>query len=170
MVPDAYYENIYEIDYDNLKKKGYKNIFFDVDNTLIPYTEDSIRKENKELFDRLKKDFNLVIVSNSMSNRILRIVNELEVKGYYSSMKPLKKTYKKILKEYKKEECIFIGDQFMTDVLGAKRMEFKIILVDRINNVEPLVTKFWRFFEKRLLNKYKRKNIFLINKYYDNMK
>ena len=170
-MPDAYYKNVYEIDYDNLLKKGYKNIFLDVDNTLIPYTENEIRKENKELINKLKKmGFNVVIMSNSMSQRITKIVNDLEVEGYYSSMKPLKKTYKKILKKYKKEECIFIGDQFMTDVLGAKRCGLKVILVDRILNVEPIYTKFWRFFERILLNIYKRKNKFIVYRYYDNIK
>ncbi|MBQ9014070.1 MAG: HAD hydrolase-like protein, partial [Bacilli bacterium] len=85
-------------------------------------------------------------------------------------MKPTKKVYKKVIKEYNKDECIFIGDQFMTDVLGAKRSKFKIILVDRINNSEPLVTKFWRFFEKRILNYYKKNNKFNIYNYYDNLK
>lgn len=170
-MPDAYYKNVYEIDYDNLLKKGYKNIFLDVDNTLIPYTENEIRKENKELINKLKKmGFNVVIMSNSMSQRITKIVNDLGVDGYYSSMKPLKKTYKKILKKYKKEECIFIGDQFMTDVLGAKRCGLKVILVDRILNVEPIYTKFWRFFERILLNIYKRKNKFIVYRYYDNIK
>ena len=68
MIPDAYYKNIYEIDYKELKDLGIKNIFFDVDNTIIPYTEDKVTKENIELFNKLKKDFNLVIVSNSNSN------------------------------------------------------------------------------------------------------
>lgn len=170
MIPDAYYKSIFEIDYNNLKEKGYKNIFFDVDNTLVPYTESLPSNETKVLIDSLKKDFNIVIASNSMSNRVLKIVDELGVKGYYSSMKPTKKVYKKVIKEYNKDECIFIGDQFMTDVLGAKRSKFKIILVDRINNSEPLVTKFWRFFEKRILNYYKKNNKFNIYNYYDNLK
>lgn len=170
MVPDAYYKNIYEIDYNNLKEKGIKNIFFDVDNTLIPYTEDVIRKDNVELINKLKKDFNIVIVSNSMSNRVLKIVKDLDVKAYYSSMKPLKRTYKKILKEYNKNESIFIGDQFMTDVLGAKRMGFKIIFVDRISNIEPISTKFWRIIEQQILKKYKKNNTFVLGRYYDNIK
>ena len=170
MIPDAYYKSIFEIDYNNLKEKGYKNIFFDVDNTLVQYTESLTSNETKVLINSLKNDFNIIIASNSMSNRVLKIVDELGVKGYYSSMKPTKKVYKKVKKEYNKDECIFIGDQFMTDVLGAKRSKFKIILVDRINNSEPLVTKFWRFFEKRILNYYKKNNKFNIYNYYDNLK
>ena len=57
----------------------------------------------------------------------------------------------------------------MTDVLGAKRNNFKVILVDRILNIEPIYTKFWRFFENKKLKKYKKSNFFEIGKYYDNL-
>lgn len=170
MVPDAYYKDIFKINYDNLKRSGIKNIFLDVDNTIVPYKEDLPSDEMISFINKLKKDFNIVIVSNSMSNRVVRIVKSLDVKGYYTSMKPLKKTYKKIEKEYKKNESVFIGDQFMTDVLGAKRMKFRIILVDRLQEYEPLVTKFWRFFEGIILKDFKKKGIFEKNNYYDKIK
>ena len=96
MLPDAYYNSIFDIDYDNLKKRGYKNIFFDVDNTLVPYTDELPNTKTMDFINKLKKDFNIVIVSNSMSNRVLKIVESFGVRGYYTSMKPLKKTYKKI--------------------------------------------------------------------------
>ena len=43
MIPDAYYENIFEIDYAKLKNIGIKYIFFDIDNTIIPYKELKIK-------------------------------------------------------------------------------------------------------------------------------
>lgn len=147
MKPDAYYKDIYEIDYNELKNMGIKNIFFDVDNTIIPYTVNKVTEDNIKLFNELKKDFNLVIVSNSNSHRINSIIEDLGITGYTSSMKPLNRTYKKIKKVYKEEESIFIGDQFMTDVWGAHKNGFKVILVDRIGNKEPLTTKFWRTLE-----------------------
>ena len=168
MIPEAYYKDIYSINYNNLKKVGIKNIFFDVDNTIVPYHEIKIDSKTKELFDKLKKDFNVMLMSNSRSKRVLKIADDLKISGYYSSMKPLKKNYKKILKKYNSDECIFIGDQFMTDVKGAKRMKLRIILVDRINDNEPIYTRFWRFFERRLLKKLKGK--FELGKYYDSVK
>ena len=57
----------------------------------------------------------------------------------------------------------------MTDVWGAHKNNFKVILVDRFNDIEPLTTKFWRFFEKRLLSVYKKKDKFIKNRYYDNI-
>ena len=169
MIPDAYYKNIFEIDYKKLKKLGYKNIFLDVDNTLVPYTKDDVDNKTIEFVNNLKKDFNVLIISNSMSNRVLRIADQLKVKGYYNCVKPLKKTYKKILNEYNRDEIIFVGDQFMTDILGSKRMNLKVILVDRLLNKEPLPTKFWRFFEKILLKKYEKNNEFKKYRYYDNV-
>ena len=81
-------------------------------------------------------------------------------------MKPLKKNYKKVLKKYNVNECAFIGDQLMTDVWGAKRNNLFIILVDRIDSKEPFGTKIWRFFERIILKRYKKKNIFEKGKYY----
>ena len=162
MIPDAYYKNIFEIDYKELKDIGIKNLFFDVDNTIIPYTLDKVSSKEIELFNSLKKDFNLIIVSNSNSSKVNSIIEDLCITGYTSSMKPLNKTYNKIKKKYNTSESIFIGDQFMTDVWGAHKNNFKVILVDRIENVEPFTTRFWRFLERRVI----KKNNFKVGNYY----
>lgn len=169
MIPDAYYKDIYSINYDKLKKLKIKNIYFDVDNTLITYKDISAKKELISFIDKLKKDFNIELISNSKSNRVLKVAKELDVKGYYFSMKPLKKNYRKILKNHKKEDCIFVGDQFMTDIIGAKRNGLRVILVDRLLYDEPAFTRFWRFFEKILIKKYKKKKLFNIHEYYDHL-
>ena len=170
MVPNAYYKSIFDIDYKRLKSIGINNIIFDVDNTLIPYDKYTLEKEYSNKLTELKKDFNIIIMSNSRSDRVFKIVKDLDVEAYYSSMKPLKKNYKKILNKYNRDECVFIGDQFMTDILGAKRMKCKVILVDRINNKEPIYTKFWRFFEFFVANILHMKKSFKRHSYFDNLK
>lgn len=170
MIPDAYYENIHKIDYPDLKKKGIKNIFFDIDNTIIPYKETNIDKKTMKLFKELKNDFNVFLFSNSRKERVLNISDKLNIDAYYTSMKPLKKNYKKILNIFNKEECIFVGDQFLTDVLGAKRNNLRVIFVNRLKNNEPITTKFWRLIEKHYLKKYKKEQLFEINKFYNKIK
>ena len=170
MIPDAYYENIFEIDYAKLKNIGIKYIFFDIDNTIIPYKELKINKKTKDLFKKIRKDFNVFLFSNSGRKRVLNIAKELNVNAYYSSMKPLKKNYKKIMNIFNKNECIFIGDQFLTDVFGAKRNKLKVIFVNKLKEYEPLTTKFWRTIEKHFLKKYKKLNVFNINEYYDRLR
>lgn len=168
MIPNAYYKSIFDIDYDKLKKKGYKYLFFDVDNTIISYKEDSVNKEILKLFKKLKKEFSVYIFSNGNSKRVLKIENELGILGYHFSMKPLKKNYKKVISVFNKDKCIFIGDQFMTDILGAYRNKLKVILVDPIDkSYEPITTRFWRKLENIHLNKLKKKGKFNIYNYYD---
>ncbi len=170
MIPDAYYENIHKIDYSKLKKIGVKNIFFDIDNTVIPYKVTNIDKKTLKLFKDLKKDFNVFLFSNSRRKRVMTIAKELKVNAYYLSMKPFKKNYKKIINMFNKNECIFVGDQFMTDVFGAKKNRLKVIFVNRFNDNEPLTTRFWRLIEKQYLKKYKKLQVFELNSYYDRLK
>ena len=47
-----YKKNIYEINYEKLKKIGKKYLFFDLDNTIISYLQNKPTKENKILFDK----------------------------------------------------------------------------------------------------------------------
>lgn len=168
IIPDMYKKNIYEINYEKLKKMGKKYLFFDLDNTIISYLQNKPIKENKILFDKLKKmGFEVFIFSNSPSNRLEPFEKELNVKAFSESMKPLKKGYKKVLNMYDKDKCVFIGDQIMTDVIGAKRNGLYVIFIDRINNKEPIYTKFWRFFEFFVLKRYERKKYLVKGKYYE---
>ena len=163
-----YKKNIYEINYEKLKKMGKKYLFFDLDNTIISYLQNKPTKENKILFDKLKKmGFEVFIFSNSPSNRLEPFEKELNFKSFSGSMKPLKKGYKKVLNMYDKDKCVFIGDQIMTDVIGAKRNGLYVIFIDRINNKEPIYTKFWRFFEFFVLKRYERKKYLVKGKYYE---
>ena len=44
IIPDMYKKNIYEINYEKLKKMGKKYLFFDLDNTIISYLQNKTTK------------------------------------------------------------------------------------------------------------------------------
>ena len=46
-VPDIYKKSIYTINYEKLKTRGIKCLLFDLDNTLVPYTDKVPSKKNK---------------------------------------------------------------------------------------------------------------------------
>lgn len=166
--PNMYKKDIYSINYQKLKELDIEYLFFDLDNTIISYSEKKVNDKVVKLFDELNKmGFKCFIFSNSHFERLKPFREKLAVDIYYGSMKPLKKNYKKVMSKYDKDKCAFIGDQFMTDVIGAKRNNLFVILVDQIENDEPIYTRFWRFFEGFILRKYKRKNIFEKGKYYE---
>lgn len=168
-IPDIYAKSIYAIDYKKLKQRGIKCLLFDLDNTLVPYNKSLPSKEVKDLFLRLEEDFKVIIMSNSNKKRLTPFKEGLNVDTAYSSMKPLKKKYKKImtLYEFKDSEIAAIGDQLLTDIFGANRNNITSILINPINDIEPITTRFNRFFERIIYKKLLKKGILEKGKYYE---
>lgn len=168
-IPDIYQKNIYDIDYDKLKKQGIKCLLFDLDNTLIPVKESVPTKKVKELFAYLERDFKIIIVSNSNYERLIPFKEKLNVDVAASSHKPLKKKYLKIMEIYKfhEYEIAAIGDQLLTDIFGANRMGITSILISPIGEYEKFGTKINRFFEKFIYKKLNKKGILVKGEYYD---
>ena len=170
-IPDIYVKNIFEIDYKKLKSDGIKCILFDLDNTIAPLKELKPNKDIKELFAYID-DLNMkvIIISNSRKSRVAPFKEELNVDSCYSSFKPLKIKYKKILKlfHYDYSEVAAVGDQILTDVFGANRSGITSIFVDSLTNEDRFLTKINRKFEKMILNNLKKKGVYEEGKYYGN--
>ena len=168
-IPDMYQKSIYDINYKKLKKRGIKCLLFDLDNTLINYEDCEVGSKVKNLFAKLEDDFKVIIMSNSGKKRLTPIKEALNVDVAYSSRKPFKYKYKKILALYgfKEYQVAAIGDQLITDIFGANNMGFTSILVNRLNNNEPIQTRFNRHFEKKILNKLNKKGILETGQYYE---
>lgn len=168
-IPDVYAQSIYNINYKKLKKNGIKCILFDLDNTIAPYKVMEPDLKVKELFARLGDDFKVIIVSNNNKNRLRPFKEKLNVDVAFNSRKPFKYKYKKILEIYnfKIDEVVAVGDQLLTDILGANRMGFTSILVNRIAKYETVFTRINRFFESFVLKRLEKKNILVRGEYYD---
>jgi uncharacterized protein len=160
-VPDMYFENIYVIDYKKLKSIGIKCLLFDLDNTISSYESTEPDKKLKELFYTLQKDFKLVIISNNKKERVRPFKEKLNVDSSYSSMKPLKKKYLKIMDIYnfKDTQIASVGDQLITDIYGANRVGITSILVNPISPNEPLRTRINRSIERKIIRKLNKSGI-----------
>lgn len=163
-VPDMFYKNIYLIDYKKLKKSGIKCLIFDLDNTIASIDVNEPDKKVKELFYKLCKEFKVIILSNNKKDRVRPFKEKLNVDSSYSSLKPFKKKYKKIMElyHYNDTEIACIGDQLLTDILGANRMGFTSILVNPISPNEYIKTRFNRFFERKIIRKLKKNGVLVV--------
>lgn len=169
-VPDMYIKSVYDIDYESLKNRGIKCIIFDLDNTIAPVNIPVPDKELKDLFADLQiLGFKVIILSNSNKARVEPFKEKLNVDSSYNSLKPLKKKYKKILNIYnfKDNEIACIGDQLLTDVLGANRMGFLSVLVNPISNIDYIGTKINRIFERQIFKILEKRNLFKVGEYYE---
>ncbi len=169
-LPDIYQKSIYTINYESLKNAGIKLVLFDLDNTLVPVKASAPTKKLKDLFEDIKRlGLQPIILSNSGQARVAPFKDGLFVDAACSSRKPLKRKYKKILNMYnvKPSEIAAVGDQLLTDVLGANRMGITSILVNQISTTDFPWTKFNRFIEGLILKHFKKMGVFSKGEYYE---
>lgn len=166
-IPKMYKKSIFEINYGKLKKNGIKVLLFDFDNTLIEKGNYEIGDKTITFIEKLKKDFIIYVVSNSLNDKKLNYVcKKLSIPYIGNSKKPFSYGYKRLaFRSIKNEEVAMIGDQLITDVWGANRMGYYSILVDPMIEKELVFTKINRGLEK-IIYKKNKKDI-QRGKYYD---
>lgn len=159
-IPHAYHASIFDIDYDQLKRQGIKSLFFDLDNTIIGYDEDALSETQLNFLKELKKEFDVLIISNTNYKRVYQAVHALDVPFIWHAKKPLSCGFRKAIKmvQRKKHEVVIIGDQLMTDVFGANRFGISAILVKSVKRKsDRKITQFNRKIEKVMLKKIEQK-------------
>ncbi len=149
--PDKYYNSIFNINLDKLKKENIKGIICDIDNTIVPYDEKIVKKDVKNWLEKVqKKGFKVCLISNGFKKRVKNFEKQLNIPAIGRAIKPRQKAFIKALDilKLKKEEIVVIGDQIFTDVWGGNRMGLKTILVDPLVKKDFIFTKFLRAAEK----------------------
>ena len=168
-VPDIYQENIYKIDYEMLLSRGIKCLIFDLDNTLVTIKERVPRKENKELFDELKKKgFKIVLASNSINARVKPFASNLKIDHIYSTKKPhIDKINEYIINsKFGLDEIAMIGDSMIDDVVCGNTIGITTILLDQIGKAEFPIARLKRIKEKKIQKKLRDKDLFTKGRYY----
>lgn len=160
-IPMACYNNIYDVDYNKLYSQGKRIILFDLDNTLIPYTQHLITEKILHLFsDLTSMGFKIGIISNNNKKRLETFLDGNNYPYVHYALKPRLHGYRKIYKILNnppKEEVVSIGDQLLTDVVGSNRFGFDVILVKSIERKsEHWYTRINRLRSKRILKKIKK--------------
>ena len=157
-IPSIYSKTVFDIDYIKLYESGIRLILTDLDNTLVSYKDDVVNDKLLAWIKARKEEgFEILIISNNSKDlRVKNFALKLDVKYIARAMKPLKGGFKKILKlasrKYNPEEIVAIGDQLMTDVFAANRMNYTSILVKAIDcKTETWTTRLNRKMERHVL-------------------
>ncbi len=162
--PDRYLDSAYQIPFEELYKKGYRGIIFDVDNTLVPHGAPADGQSVK-LFERLRElGFSTCILSNNKEPRVAPFAKKVNSPYIYKGKKPSVRGYERAMKVMgtSRETTFFVGDQLFTDVWGANRAGLHSILVKPINPKEEIQIVLKRYLEAVVLwfyiNRKKRKH------------
>ncbi|NOQ38479.1 HAD-IIIA family hydrolase [archaeon] len=169
------FDNITDNFLNTLKNKGIKAIFLDVDGTITTHYGIKITEEAKQFLIHAKnKGFTLAYITNCDSNRS-EIVSQkfgeyvddnIFWPGKYSNSiwtdwllniqnrKPFRQAYLNAAEKLgiNIKHCAIIGDQYSTDILGAKRagIRYTIKINNNLSSNEPKKKRFQRKFENEV--------------------
>lgn len=168
IIPDYYYPDIYSINYEKLQERKIDTLLFDVDNTIAFVDDIMISKQTIKLFEKLKKTYKILLFSNNHEERVKPISQKLGVKMLAQADKPEKKAYERALQilNAKKENTAAIGDQMLSDIVGAKKFNITAILVDQLSSKNNLQTGLAQKLQKFIVKKLNKENRFKYYNYY----
>lgn len=154
LLPDGYARALPEVSLEALAAQGIRGIIVDLDNTLVAYRESRVAPEVADWVRRARAGgFGVVLVSNNWSERVAAIGAHLDVPTVPSAMKPLPAAFLRALRVLgtRRHETVVVGDQLLTDILGAKIVGMRAILTEPLTESGFVTTRMMRVVERAVL-------------------
>lgn len=152
--PDMVFFNVCAIDLDALSAMGVRALAFDLDNTLTLWNDVTVSDAVRRWVGSCRaRGFKMCICSNNHAPRIQPVADALGLDFICDAGKPGKKAYMRAceLMGARPDQTAAVGDQLMTDVIGAKRAGLRAVLVSPLGRREFIGTYFNRIAERILL-------------------
>jgi HAD superfamily phosphatase (TIGR01668 family) len=153
-VPVQSADRIEDVDLPRLWDSGKRLILLDVDNTLVEWKSHGVQEGVlRWLSEARALGFQLCMVSNTKRpQRLAKLSEQLDVPTVRGRFKPSRHMYHKALAKFsvRPEQTVMIGDQIMTDILGANRSGVDAIWVRQMSGHEFKGTKINRQIERIL--------------------
>jgi len=154
--PDLRCSSIFDVPWDRLRRDGFTHIIFDLDNTLGPWGTPQLPDDALTLLAALKSQgFSVGVLSNSAlrgrKKRMTAALDKLDTPLVYSARKPFLAGYRNLLKQLNAlpAKTIMVGDQWWTDIIGAKRLGMFAIWIDPVDYFsEPWWARWRHWLEK----------------------
>lgn len=155
--PDLRCASVHQVPWEALFDNGMQTALFDLDNTLGPWGSPGLPQATLTLLARLRKRGVAVgVLTNSgLAGRRTEIETPLHALGVplcANARKPLKSGYRRLLGLLKVEPgpgVVAVGDQWWTDVIGAKRMGLRAVLVSPLDPTSEPRWARWRHWVER---------------------
>ena len=160
LYPEEIFDSVEDVPYAREYGRGVRGIIFDIDNTLVPHGAPA--DDRAEAFFRMLKEsgFRTCLISNNNEKRVRPFAERVGAVFTCKAGKPLRKGYLAAMAamETKKEETLFIGDQILTDVLGANNAGIRSFLVRPVApETDPFQVRLKRILERPVLFFFRRK-------------
>ena len=154
LIPQQYLQSVYDLDLDDLRKRGITGLILDLDNTLAAWRFGEPEPRLAEWMKEVKASgLKPYIVSNDLGPRVDLFTRFLDVQGVARAGKPRRKAFRDALRVLglPAEQVAVVGDQVFTDMLGAGPLGCHTILVVPVSRREFAGTRVVRRVERLFL-------------------
>lgn len=158
--PTVLRERVTDISPALLRQMGVRAVLLDVDNTIAPYGVHEPIPGARNWVRRLSEEgFRVVVVSNNYKKRVSAFAAKLGLEYISFALKPLPSGYlrAKGMLGVRCRDCVIVGDQIFTDVVGANLCGMRSVLLSPIEPEEGLSFRIRRRLEKGLRAKFKER-------------
>ncbi len=158
--PTALKNRVTEITPEFLKGLGVRALLLDVDNTLATYTSHTPMPGAVEWVRAMEAaGFQMIIISNNYKKRVKRFGAMFGLDTLSFAIKPLPVGYLRAARRLgmRCRECVIVGDQIFTDIVGANLCGMKSVLLAPIELEEGFTFRVRRYFERGLREKFQRR-------------
>jgi HAD superfamily phosphatase (TIGR01668 family) len=142
-LPDLVARRFEDIDFAQALSEGRRYLCLDLDNTLLPQKGQELSQGVLSRLARLRAENRVddvclisnVILPGHRLRRLRRLAEQLEIKhvvpGYFWNRKPLLAPFRQALELMGARpcQCVMVGDQIYSDILGGNRMGFYTVWV-----------------------------------------
>lgn len=160
-VPDFMAISLFDIDFEELRKRGIEYIAFDADSTLVSYRAKKLHDKTKTFLQKELKIFKGVcIASNRVTNDLHDIASDLDADMIRASLtlrKPAKGFFERVINHFNihPAKIAMIGDKLVADIYGANRMGLTTVWVEKMGTDSIFDRIFHtRQVEMRMMKKY----------------
>lgn len=161
--PTVYKNRITDITVEELREWGIKGLLLDVDNTLTTHGSQVLSDEVAVWLDRMREaGIRMTVVSNSWEWRVAPFAEKIGLRHTSLSCKPSPFGFMRGVRRLSlpKAECLAIGDQVFTDIIGANLYGIRSVQVMPIllETGKPFL-KLKRCIERKLYAKREEKGL-----------
>ena len=154
LTPTWTLNSVYDINSDDLLAQGIEGVIIDLDNTLIAWNQWEHTPEMAHWLHELKDaGIKVHIASNNNPGRVKKAADPLAAAYTARALKPLRRKLRKVIEQLgmPADRIVLVGDQLMTDIIGANRLGLRSILVKPIVQHDNIYTWFNRRLEREAM-------------------
>lgn len=120
--PKAIINKYTEFDINKYRQEGFEAIFLDIDNTIAIPDSGSCDEMAKNFIKKLQDaGYKVLIFSNNTKSRVKYFIGDMQIDYWFWAAKPLPFAYwlACVKMHCRPSKTIVLGDQLLTDILGA---------------------------------------------------